>query len=514
MAFGNYRIGQPARSWLSFSKEAPMKDALVSLILGLMLAGCMVGPDYHPPQPTVCETWTSDSVVPNDSVAISQAPPAAWWHVFCDPLLEKYIDMAAFHNQNLMAAEAHICEARALRTVTAAPLYPQVNADLNAIRTYFSENGPLLAQTPGMPAPPTEAPFEVESPNRLQTIYTAIFDAIWEIDLFGRTRRAVEAANAHIGYAIEQRNDLLVSILAEVALNYVQLRSNQMRGKLIEENISILEKNAAVVTKQFQVGYRNQLDVQRVDAELSQAVAALPDILAQIYQNIYALSVLTGHVPEALLVELLPVQALPSLPFCVNMGIRSDLLRRRPDVRQAERQLAASTANIGVAVASFFPRLFLFGDIGLQSLNLKNLFEARSLTWTLLGDLHIPIFQGGRLIGNLRANEAAATAAAYTYQQAVLTALEEAESGLVAYSEELRTTENLKEAAFKYKRLIELTNIRFNKGLVNVTDLLDIERQNNAVQQNLLSSETAALIDLIKLYKALGGGWEPADACL
>jgi outer membrane protein, multidrug efflux system len=297
-----------------------------------------------------------------------------------------------------------------------------------------------------------------------------------------------------------------------VAINYMELRGNQRRGMLIEEYIHLLEENVALIAKRFEVGYSDCLDLDTIEAELAQSLATLPDLCAQIYQNIYAISILTGNPPEALLAELLPIQPLPNPPQAITVGIRSDLLRRRPDVRNAERQLAAATANIGVAVASFFPTFPLVGAVGWQSLHLHNLFQAQSLTWALAGDIHIPLFQGGKLVGNLRANEAATTAAAFNYQQTVLNALEEAESGLIVYSEELQISAQLKEAARKYASLVFLTSERYAKGLVDLIDLLDSERQWNTALQNLLTSETSALIDLITLYKALGGGWEPVVA--
>lgn len=327
-----------------------MRSWILAFVLSLFLGGCLVGPNYRPPEIPVCDHWSGAETAAHLCLSCA-APPTAWWQLFGDPLLDKYIVMAALHNKDILAAEANICQAKAMRQVAGAPLYPHVNADLIALRTYFSKNGPFLSSMPAAAAATGVSP---QRPRHAETIYNPLFDAYWEIDLFGKTRRSIEAANANVGSAIEQRNDLLITILSEVAMNYMQLRSSQTRGKLIEENIGLLERDVAIVTKQFAAGYRNQLDLQRIEAELAQAEAALPDVLAQIYQNIYALSALVGCLPEALLEELLPIRPLPQLPQIVTLGLRSDLLRRRPDVRQAERQLAAATANIGVAVASFF----------------------------------------------------------------------------------------------------------------------------------------------------------------
>ncbi|MFC2049508.1 efflux transporter outer membrane subunit [Chlamydiota bacterium] len=489
-----------------------MRRYFTFLTLCIFLSGCLLGPNYRPPENAVPDEWNAECapLCPPEA-----SPPIAWWELFSDPYLNTYIERAALYNNDILNAEANILQARAMRQVTASALFPQVSADLNATRTYFSKNGPVFAiQNGGGANMVTGLPFQIQIPQ-IQNLYNALIDVSWEIDLFGKTRRAIEAACDQIGGAIASRNDVLISVLAEVARNYMELRSAQRQGQLIEENIDLLEKTQYISEKRLQAGYINRLDFDRVDAELAQARASLPDVLAQIYQNIYALSVLTGALPETLLSELLPIEPLPSVPRTACVGLRSDLLRRRPDVRVAERRLAAATANIGVAVASFFPTFTLLGDIGFQSLKLSNLFQARSVTWAIGGDVNVPLFTGGRLTGNLHLAEAQAISAAFTYQQTVLRALQEAETALIAYTNELQTADDLSFAVEKYESLVALTRTRNAKGLVSITDVLDIERQWITSAQNLLSSETAALVDLITLYKALGGGWEPVDgACI
>lgn len=492
-----------------------MKNLLLCVSIALLLHGCLVGPNYQPPAPVICDQWSSDFLANHHVRALYEQPPTLWWQVFNDPLLTKYIEMAACHNNDILAAEANICQARALRQVAASDLFPHISADLNATRTYFSKNGPVFAFNPGggdFGTLSSGLPFDLQIPQT-QNLFNALIDATWELDFFGKRHRAVEAAEANIGSAIEEKNDVLISILAEVAINYMELRSNQNMGILLEENIKVLEKNAFVVAKRVEAGYSNQLDLELIQAQLAQAIANLPSALANILQNIYALSALTGNLPEALLQELLPMRPLPCPPRELAVGIRSDLLRRRPDVRKAERDLAAATANIGVAVASFYPSFNLIGDIGLQALSLSKLFQARSLTYAFGGDINIPIFQGGKLVGNLRANEAKTKAAAFTYQQKVLTALQEAETSIAFYAQDLKTTEDLAEAASRYKRLVFLTNEQYTKGLISLIDLLQIEQQWNTAEQNFLRSATTTLIDLIILYKALGGGWEPSICC-
>lgn len=491
-------------------KKLKFSKLLLLVYICVFFSGCLVGPNYRPPEVFLPDHWN----VNESFLCISpyEDPPIAWWQVFNDSLLNKYIEMAALCNKDILTAEANIWQARAFRQIAASDLFPHISADLNATRTYFSKNGPVFAFTPGGQDPNSATsglPFQIQIPQT-QNIFNALIDASWEIDLFGKRRRSVEAADANVDSTVEQRNSVLISVFAEVAINYMELRSNQKRGLLIEEYISLLEENLLLSTKRFEVGYSDRLDLERSEAELAQSIAQLPILYAQIHQNIYALSILTGNLPETLMEELCPLHPIPSPPSAIAIGIRSDLLRRRPDVRYAERQLAVATANIGVAVASFFPSFTLIGDIGFQSLSLSNLFQAKSLTWALEGNVRIPIFQGGKLVGNLRANEAAAAAAAFTYQKTVLQAIKEAESGLAFYFEDLQTSEQLKEVASKYASLVFLTSERYAKGLISLTDVLDSQRHWNTAQQNLLTSETSALIDLIILYKALGGGWEPA----
>jgi outer membrane protein, multidrug efflux system len=490
-----------------------MNKKLIPLII---LAGCAVGPNYQPPENTISDTWAA---LTENTLATRDTPLIEWWKVFDDELLNRYIATAAEYNNDVLTAQSNILQARALRQMAASSFFPQIGADVNATKTYFSKNGPVFAigpstgTVPGTISTTTGLPFQPQVPQ-IQNLYNALFDASWEIDLFGKTRRTVEAADAVIGRAIEMRNDVLISVMAEIARNYIDVRSLQKKAQLIEENIQLLEQKRIIVQKQFETGYVSRLNDEEIQAQLASEKALLPDIKAGIYQSIYTLSILTGDVPEALVEELTEQKPLPTVPPSIAIGLRSDLLRRRPDIRRAERDLAAATAYIGVAVASFFPTITLVGDGGFQSLMIKNLFSLGSKTWAIGGDINMPIFEGGRLMGNLKAKRAESAAAAHTYQQTVLSALEETESALMAYSQNLVAVSSRKEAVANYQNLTLLSQERHTKGLVNLTNLIDTERQLNSSEQSLLDSNTASLLSLITLYKALGGGWEiknPSD---
>ncbi len=485
------------------------KFPLVALSI---LSGCMVGPNYQTPESNVCDTWNAE----NNTVDPNEAPLTEWWTIFDDPLLNKYIEMAKEFNQDVKVAEANILQARALRQVAASSLFPQIGSDINATRTYFSKNGPIFAIGPAAGDPgittsnATGLDFSPQIPQ-IQNLFNFLFDASWEIDLFGKTRRSVEAANANIETAIEQKNDTLISVMAEVARNYIELRSFQKQVALIEENIALLEKKAKIIEKQFEYGYVSKLDIETILAALATERSSLPNIQAEVYRSIYTLSLLTGNMPEALVDDLVTAKPLPKAPEKIAVGLRSDLLRRRPDIRRAERQLASATANVAVAVASFFPTFTLSGDIGLQSLKLPTLFNLASKTWAYGGDLNTPIFQGGLLTGNLSASRAIAEAANFTYSQTILRALQETESALIAYNKELKAAAELLIATEKNKELVFLSQERHTKGLISLLSLLDTERQLNAAEQSALSSDTSALLGLISLYKALGGGWQPTE---
>jgi len=470
---------------------------LCGSLLILLLGSCKVGPNYIPPAAPVCDDW----VAPD---ADEDMPDPEWWQKLNDQQLSELINAAYVFNNDLKVAEANVLQARALIQVSAADLFPKLSADLNALHTHLSRNGIIdLISSPNVPT-------TVTPPGLPQNInlYTAILDASWEIDLFGKTRRGIENSRATYEAQIEYRNGVLLSLIAEVARDYVQLRSAQKNWELVSSNIDLLEKNAQLMRNRFNSGLANNLDLQRIEAELAVALGTRPPIVAQIYQYIYALSVLTGTPPETLICALIDPKPLPETPCELELGVRSEILRRRPDIRQAERQLAAATANVGVAVANFYPSLTLRGFFGLQSVKLHNLFKPDSKTWLDTGTLSLPIFQGGLLVGNLKATEAAMVAAGYNYQQTVLNALEEAEGALVAYTQDQLAAQQQEEAVRRTAEVSRLSNNRLQSGLINLTDWLDSERQLISSQQTLLTTQTQTLLDMIKLYKALGGGWE------
>ena len=329
---------------------------IVSL-LAVVTTSCTVGPKYKPPELTYSDEWHGQEAESVD-LSLQESITTRWWEVFHDELLTKYIEKAAACNHTVLMAEANIQQARALKKVAVSQYLPQLGLDFNGSKTYFSKNGPVFSgpSLVGGVSSITGLPFQLQIPQ-IQPLYNALIDVSWEIDLFGRTRNEVKARTAMIGSAEEERKGVLLSVFAEIAMNYMQLRATQQQGVLIEANIDLLEDIQKIIQENVSQGFSSELELMQIESVLAKAKSELPLTYAQVYQTIYALSILIAEPPEALLSELLPIQNLPDLPENVVIGLRSDLLRRRPDVGLAERQLAAATANVGVAVSSFFLNL-------------------------------------------------------------------------------------------------------------------------------------------------------------
>ncbi len=485
-----------------------MNRNLIYGVLILSLAGCAVGPKYNPPEISLCDEWTVEDLCKTSFVEAEVNP--RWWEVFNDPLLTQCIEKAAAHNYNVLIAEENIRQARAIKMIATSQLFPQLLLDFNGSKTYFSKNGPVFSGPSLAEGVNTNTglPFTLQIPQ-MQSLYNALIDANWEIDIFGKVRNQITAKKALVSKAEDDRNNILISIFAEIAINYMQLRRSQQIGKLLEKNIRLFEEYLSIEEVRKKTGYAKTLDVLAVEAKLAIAKAEMPLSYGNIYQSIYAISVLTGEKPESLLSELLPIKELPALPEEIAIGLRSDLIRRRPDINAAERSLASATANVGVAVANFLPSIKLGGDIGFQSLKFINLFSGMSKTWTVGGDVNMPLFQGGRLVGNLRLTESQAIAAAQNYSQTVLTALQEVETALVHYKCDAQTLLELRRAAEKDAASLNITDEQHRYGYVSQVSCIESALGLNTSLALEAEACEVALKDLIVLYKALGGGFEP-----
>jgi outer membrane protein, multidrug efflux system len=456
-------------------------------------AGCAVGPDYHSAPGTAPASWSSPVVGGLDAKA---SPPQSWWTSFNDTELDSLIQRAAQSNLDLRVAEARLRQARAIRGGSAADFAPAVDASASAARARQSKNQPFFG---ALPLPPN-FPFEY-------SVYQVGFDASWEIDLFGGKRRALEAATADWQGAIEARNDAMVSLSAEVARNYIELRGTQRRLDIARRNLDLQREELDLTRALLQGGMATDLDVSRTAALLADIVAAIPPLETAQTASMNALAVLLDRPPGDLAGELAP-SAVPGAPPKVPIGLPSDLLRRRADVRRAERQLAAETARIGVAKSNWFPKFSLMGDIGQESVSVSNWFEPGSRFWSIGPSVQWNALDFGRVRAQVRAQTAVQEAALATYEKTVLTSLQEAENAIVAYAQEQNRHRALADAAAENRRTLDLADGMYKNGRVNFLDVLDARRSLYESEDQSALSDQAVAVDLIALYKALGGGWE------
>jgi len=425
---------------------------------------------------------------------------ASWWKSFNDPQLDSLVERAVNSNHDLRIAGARVREARALYRIASSQLWPTVDAGGSYARQNQSKNQPVLGSLPM----PSGIPFE-------NNVYQAGFDASWEIDVFGGNRRAVEAGKAEVAAAEFGRRNVLVTLLGEVARNYVELRGCQRRLEIATNNLKTQEEALALTQDRFKNGLTSDLDVQQAATLLANTRAVIPTLESGIQGYIHRLGVLLGQPPEALLAELSAPAAIPSSPPEVPVGLPSELLRRRPDVQQAERQLAASTARIGVATADLFPKFSLTGVAGFESTSASDWFAGGSKFWSLGPTVQWRIFDAGRIRANIRVQNARQEQALAAYEETVLMSFEDVENSLVAYAKEQIRRRSLEDAVNSSQDSLHLANQLYSNGLASFINVLDAERSLYQAEDALAVSDKAVTQNLISLYKALGGGWETLD---
>lgn len=462
-----------------------------TVVLGALLLGaCAVGPNYRGPPPVdLGNGWAQP-------VAAAQATPklSAWWTTLGDPTLDRLVTTALSDDLDLRQAEARIREARALRDRAAGGYAPTVGASGSVTRRGQSENGPLpIGSIPGI--------------ERNQTIYEAGFDAAWEIDLFGGTRRAVESASASVQAAQADADGVRISVAAEVARGYLTLRGAQRELAARESSVETLRQTLELVRRRFDVGDAAQADVDAAQARLAAAAAGLPAIQARLRAAALGLAVLLGQPPEREL-DLLDTTAPEVTLAPIPVGARADILRRRPDVRAAERRLAARTADIGIATAELFPKLSIGAGGGFQSLDSGSLFDSASRTFSVMPLISWRVFDGGRVHAEIRASEARQQQAAFAYERVVLAALGDAERALSDYRLGLDAVQRQRAALDAARRSYAHVQTRYAAGDIALADLLAEERVLRDAEDAYARTHTAAAIDLVALFKALGGGWD------
>ena len=465
----------------------PYAACIFSIISVSFLTGCVVGPDYRTPVVATPLAWQSELSGGLKTSANDSAQLATWWQTLGDPLLSHLVDEAAANNLDLKLAGARLREARARRDVSAAEYMPTVKAGVGADHTRSS------AET-GAGA------------SRTSDSFSARFDASWELDLFGGKRRAEEAASATVEASQENIHDVQVSLLAEVVLAYIEIRSYQAQIDSTGATIASLAETEQIAGWRFQAGLVNQLDVEQARLNLEQTRAGLPTLLGNLEQSKNNLALLLGRA-DGVLKEVQIIMTVPIAPAEVAIGVPAETLRQRPDIRRAERQLAAATAQIGEAEAARYPDLTLSGTLGLQAASVGNLLNTGAFMYSLAANTAATIFDGGRLRQKVEIQNALQEQALISYQSVVQSALRDVENALVAYAEEQNRRSRLQDAVQSAQNAEGLARNQYAAGLIDFVTVLDAQRSLLSLQQQLIVSEAAVTSNLARLYKALGGGW-------
>lgn len=413
---------------------------------------------------------------------------AQWWQSLNDPQLTELIDEALQENLDLRKAQSRLRETRAKRTVADAGRYPSVTASGSASRSQSSE--------------------EIGSGDT-RNAFSAGFDASWEIDVFGGVRRSVEAAEADLESGGANLDNTRVSLASEVALNYVEVRALQTRLGIARANLASQSETLQLTDWRAQAGLVSSQDVEQARSNREQTRAQIPGLETSLAESEHRLDILLGRAPGTLHTRLAATDNLPTVPAQIAVGIPADTLRQRPDVRAAERKLAAETARVGAAEAARYPSFTLSGSIGLEALTLGALGNGGGATSSLLASITSPVFNAGRLRAQVEIQDAVREQAQVSYEQAVLTALQEVENALVALTRNRERVEALAIAAESARNAAEFARQRYSAGLIDFQSVLDTERSVLSAEDSLASSRADSVLALIRLYKALGGGWSP-----
>jgi NodT family efflux transporter outer membrane factor (OMF) lipoprotein len=458
------------------------------LLLALGIAGCMVGPDYKPPVAPTSAAWrpTGDPAVRSEL-----SPAERWWEAFDDPMLGRLVETAYGQNLTLQAAGLRVLQAQAQRGITVGGLYPQTQA----LRGLYGRN--VASQNTGVPF----------DPRSFDTFRTG-FDVAWEVDLWGRFRRGIEAADAELLASLADYDAVLTSLVAQVASTYVQIRVSESRLALAESNVAVQRNSLDIAQVRFEAGGTTQLDVQQALSQLTDTEALIPERQIEIQQGENALAVLLG-IPPAELGDILgPCNGIPQAPQMVAVGIPADLIRRRPDVRAAEHRLAAQSSRIGVALADLFPRVQLVGSVGLNADDAAKFFEGRAFEAVGGPQFDWPILNYGRLINAVRVQDAAFQAQLADFTNTVLVAQQEVENAIVGYTRGAEQVGHLARSVAAADRAVELSNIQYREGAADFTRVLTAQQAKLEEDDSLALARGGVTQSVIDLYRALGGGWQ------
>jgi NodT family efflux transporter outer membrane factor (OMF) lipoprotein len=453
-----------------------------------MLHACAVGPDYREPALSAPQDWHALTRTEGTTAEPESIANLEWWNQFNDPLLTTLIERALSANRDVEQALARVREARARRGIATAEFFPRVSGSVSGSHVEGGRNGDGDGVS-----------------SRDRDIYDAGLDASWEIDLFGGIRRSREAATAQWQATQAELNDVLITLLGDVALNYTDYRTAQARLGYAKRNLDSLAEVYDITRWRAEAGLSAALDVEQARTSLEQTRAQIPALEASQAAFANRLAVLLGEQPGALAAELEAVQPIPVAPATLVTDLPANVLRQRPDVRRAERQLAAQSAQIGVATAALYPSLSLSGSIGVQASALSDLSSADALKSAAIG-LNVPIFNGGALRQNVKVQNAVFDQLLAAYESTVLLALEEVDNAFTAWLTEHRRHTSLLAAVESARRATELAIMQYNTGLVDFEAVLTAQRSQISLEDQLALSEGELTGNTIRLYKALGGG--------
>ncbi|HTW29991.1 MAG TPA: efflux transporter outer membrane subunit [Acetobacteraceae bacterium] len=493
-----------------------------------LLAGCTVGPNFRAPSFWSPASWFASRPKPAQtlpSVTVAAPLNPNWWEAFHDPILTSLEDRIASDNLDVRTATVRLAESRAQRSIVSADEFPQVNGNASYTREKASARG-LLGLASGSAGSAASGASQGTVANGsgfgaggipgqsagLQpfNLWQYGFDASWELDLWGRVRREIESAGASVEASAEARRDTLLSVMAELARDYIELRGLQRNLQITQENLKTQESSLQLTRARYAGGLTSDLDVANAAAQVASTAALIPNLQQRIEQEINRLSFLLAEPPGALRGMLEEARPVPPVPPVVPIGLPSELARRRPDIREAEAKLHAATADIGVATADFYPQVTLSGSLGIQSLQFKDLANWGARQYALGPGITLPIFQGGRLRGTLELRKEQQKEAALDYQQTVLQAFHDVDNALIAYRAEQRRREELATAVQQNRRAVALAQSRYQQGITDFLEVLDAQRSLLAAEEEYSNSTTTVSTNLVQLYKALGGGWESA----
>jgi multidrug efflux system outer membrane protein len=471
---------------------SPLRRHLARLpaTLGLVVASaCAVGPNYAPPEPEMPDRWHEELT---RGLGEGEAALQTWWKTLEDPLLDSLIERAVAGNLDLRNAVARIDEARARRGIARGQWFPSLDTLGFYSRERISEEAlPLPGAGEG------------------RNFYSVGLDASWEIDVFGRIRRSTEAADASLQATVEDYRDTLVALLAEVGLAYLDVRTFQQRIEYAENNVRTQQGSLRLTRDRNRAGLASDLDVRQAELNLASTESFIPTLRIGLTLAINRLGVLVGQHPTALRAELATPAPIPGPPAETLVGQPAELLRQRPDVRGAERRLAAQTARIGVAQADLYPRFALLGTFAFDALDAARLFTGDASAFAFGPAVRWNLFDGGRIRANVQVQEALTDQALLEYEQTVLLALEEVEDAFVAYVQEKERRDSLERSVTAASAAVDLVTTLYRTGLTDFQNVLDTERSLFLQEDDFATSEGRVTQNLIRIYRALGGGWSP-----